>query len=181
MKKRILSLIVAGALSITVLYGCSDKDKTEVITPSQTESQNDTDKNTSNENSDTTKDKNIEEKVEEKFTEAISTIYNTDYSSTDNAKTVTDYINNNFTEETKEDMLNKVKEYSTKLSSSDFVITLVEKVDNIDDAKYDGTYEIRYSVTIAKEKPSAYSDIIGKVTVDKSGNVLINEINEGNF
>lgn len=180
MKKRLLSLIIVGALSIVMLYGCGDKEKTEDITPSQTQSENDTAKDNSNDDANTT-DEDVEDKAEEKFTEAISTIYNTDYSSSDNVKVVNDYINANFTEETKEDMLNTVKDYSSKISSSDFVITLTKEVDNIDDTKYASTYEIRYNVTITNEKPFVYPDIIATVVIDKSGNVLINKINEGNF
>lgn len=195
MKKRLLSLVIASTLSIVMLYGCGDKDNVQNNTPSpsQSQSENNSEKNTSNEevnvnstegegnNGEATISENIETKIKDKFTEAISTIYNTDYNSVDKVKEVTDYIENNFTEESKEDMLNTVNNYSSEISSSDLVITLVKEVDNIDASKYDGTYEIRYNVTITEEKPFVYPDIIGKVVVDKSGNVLINNINEGNF
>ncbi len=195
MKKRLLSLVIASTLSIVMLYGCGDKDNVQNNTPSpsQSQSENNNGKDTSNEevnvnstegegnNGEATISENIETKIKDKFTEAISTIYNTDYNSIDKVKKVTDYIENNFTEESKEDMLNTVNNYSSEISSSDLVITLVKEVDNIDASKYDGTYEIRYSVTITEEKPFVYPDIIGKVVVDKSGNVLINNINEGNF
>lgn len=195
MKKRLLSLVIASMLSIVMLYGCGDKDNSQNNTPSpsQSQSQNDSNKDTSNEevnvnsiegegtNGETTVNENIETKIKDKFTEAIATIYNTDYNSVDKVKEVTDYIESNFTKESKEDMLNVIQNYSSKISSSDLVITLVKEVENIDDSKYDGTYEIRYSVTITEEKPFVYTDIIGKVVIDKSGNVLINSINEGNF
>lgn len=193
MKKRLLSLIIAGTLSTVMLYGCGDKDKVQDSTPSQSQSQNDSEPDTSNEDvnatsiegegndGETTVSEDIEAKLIEKFTEAISTIYNTDYSSADKIKDVNDYIESNFTSESKEDMLNTVENYSSEIFSSDLVITLVKEVANIDDSKYDGTYEIRYNVTITEEKPFVYPDIIGKVVIDKSGNVLINTINEGNF
>lgn len=195
MKKRLLSLVIASMLSIVMLYGCGDKDNSQNNTPSpsQSQSQNDSNKDTSNEevnvnsiegegtNGETTVNENIETKIKDKFTEAIATIYNTDYNSVDKVKEVTDYIESNFTKESKEDMLNVIQNYSSKISSSDLVITLVKEVENIDASKYDGTYEIRYSVTITEEKPFVYTDIIGKVVIDKSGNVLINSINEGNF
>lgn len=197
MKKRLLSLMIVGALLLVNLYGCGDNDNKQEVTPSQNQSQNDTDNDASNEDKDTTENdateddttenddattaENIEEKAKEKFTEAISLIYNTDYSSSDEAKAVNDYVNANFTEETKEDMLKTLETYTSKISSSDFVITLIKKADNIDDKKYDATYNIRYTTTITKLKPFAYSDIIGTVVVDKSGNVLINKISEGNF
>lgn len=195
MKKRLLSLVIASTLSIVMLYGCGDKDnvKNNTPSPSQSQSQNDSEKDTSNEevnvdstegegnNGEATVSENIETKIKDKFTEAIATIYNTDYNSVDKVKEVTDYIESNFTEENKEDMLNTIKNYSSEISSSDLVITLVKKVDNIDASKYDDTYEIRYSVTITEEKPFVYPDIIGTVVIDKSGNLLINSINEGNF
>lgn len=186
MKKRLLSLIIVGALSIGILYGCGDKATVQDNTPSQDQSQNDADKDISGEdNNDDTSDeslnKNLEEKITEKFTEAISTIYNTDFTSEDDVKTVTDYINNNFTEDSKEDMINIIKNYSSKISSSDLVITLVKAVDNIDDSKYTATYDVRYNVVITEEKPSHYIELMGKVVIDKSDNILINSINEGNF
>jgi len=186
MKKKLLSLIIVGALSIGMLYGCGDKTTVKDNTPSQDQSQSDADKDIPDEddNSDDSDDslnQNLEERITEKFTEAISTIYNTDFSSEDDVKTVTDYINNNFTEESKEDMISIIKNYSSKISSSDLVITLVKSVDNIDDSKYTATYDVRYNVIITEEKPSHYSELMGKVVIDKSDNILINAINEGNF
>lgn len=217
MRKKLLSLMLVGALSISMLYGCSDTDKIESTTPSQNQSQDDSKTDTSKENANEDVNDNKDEtssedtptsgntdpnaeingdennnindgskedinvKVKDKFTEAISTIYNSDFTSDNSIKTVTDYINDNFADESKEDMLNTIKSYTTKISSSDLVITLVREVETIDASKYDATFDVRYNVTITEDKPFVYSDLIGKVVIDKSGKVLIKQINEGNF
>lgn len=193
MKKRVLSLILISALSVSIFVGCgNDKSNNNSQNSNQQEEQqqpenNDkedtNDKESSAENND--KDVNIVEevtdkKIEDKFTEVMEFLYNRDYSNEEKATEAENYIKENFTPEGAENMINKIISYGEKVSYSDLLITLVKNIENNDD-RYESMYEIRYNVSVTLGKPSIYSDVIAKVVVDKEGKIFIETINDFEF
>ena len=190
MKKRILSIILISALSISLFVGCGNNNDTNNVQNSnqeQHEQQPEDDKKDDEISSD---DKNIEsnvvveeiteEKIEEKFTEIMDYLYTKDYSNEEQSIEAENYIKENFTPEGAENMINKIISYGEKVSYSDLLITLVKNIDN-NDSRYESMYEIRYNVSVTIGKPSIYSDVIAKVVVDKDGKIFIESINDFEF
>lgn len=192
MNKRFISMIIVSALSISILAGCgNNKTNDENVTtpPSQEENITTDDSNTDEEgtSADTITDEsneteNIDEditkKVENKFTEAIDYLYNRDYSDSQSLEDAKEYITNNFTEDSIEEMISVVENYGMEVSYSDLLITGVKEIEN---STYKKAFDIRYNISVFIGKGSIYSDIIGTVVEDNDGNILIQSINEGNF
>lgn len=192
MNKRFISMIIVSVLSISILAGCgNNKTNDENVTtpPSQEENITTDDSNTDEEgtSADTITDEsneteNIDEditkKVENKFTEAIDYLYNRDYSDSQSLEDAKEYITNNFTEDSIEEMISVVENYGMEVSYSDLLITGVKEIEN---STYKKAFDIRYNISVFIGKGSIYSDIIGTVVEDNDGNILIQSINEGNF
>lgn len=196
MKKRVLSLILISALSLSLFVGCGDdntnnnsqnSNQQEEQQPEKNNEDNNTDKEASAENNDKDTDTgaNIveeitDEKIEAKFTEVMEFLYNRDYSNEEKSMEAENYIKENFTPEGAKNMINKIISYGEKVSYSDLLITLVKNIENNDD-RYESMYEIRYNVSITIGKPSIYSDVVAKVVVDKDGKIFIENINDFEF
>ena len=193
MKRRVLSLILISALSLSLFVGCGDdkannnsqnSDQQEAQQQPENNNQKDNNKeNTSNENNDkesSTVEEVANEKIEAKFTEVMDFLYNIDYSNEEKSMEAENYIKENFTPEGAKNMISKIISYGEKVSYSDLLITLVKNIENNDD-RYESMYEIRYNVSITIGKPSIYSDVIAKVVVDKDGKILIESINDFEF
>ncbi|SCJ33837.1 Uncharacterised protein [uncultured Clostridium sp.] len=194
MKKRVLSLILISALSLSLFVGCGDdntnnnsqnSNQQEEQQPEKNNEDNNTDKEASAENNDKDTGANIveeitDEKIEAKFTEVMEFLYNRDYSNEEKSMEAENYIKENFTPEGAKNMINKIISYGEKVSYSDLLITLVKNIENNDD-RYESMYEIRYNVSITIGKPSIYSDVVAKVVVDKDGKIFIENINDFEF
>lgn len=192
MNKRFISMIIVSALSISILAGCgNNKTNDENVTtpPSQEENittedsnadEEDTSADTITDESNETEniDEDITKKVENKFTEAIDYLYNRDYSDSQSLEDAKEYITNNFTEDSIEEMISVVENYGMEVSYSDLLITGVKEIEN---STYKKAFDIRYNISVFIGKGSIYSDIIGTVVEDNDGNILIQSINEGNF
>lgn len=192
MNKRFISMIIVSALSISILAGCgNNKTNDENVTtpPSQEENittedsnadEEDTSADTITDESNETEniDEDITKKVENKFTEAIDYLYNRDYSDSQSLEDAKEYITNNFTEDSIEEMISVVENYGIGVSYSDLLITGVKEIEN---STYKKAFDIRYNISVFIGKGSIYSDIIGTVVEDNDGNILIQSINEGNF
>lgn len=192
MNKRFISMIIVSALSISILAGCgNNKTNDENVTtpPSQEENittedsnadEEDTSADTITDESNETEniDEDITKKVENKFTEAIDYLYNRDYSDSQSLEDAKEYITNNFTEDSIEEMISVVENYGIEVSYSDLLITGVKEIEN---STYKKAFDIRYNISVFIGKGSIYSDIIGTVVEDNDGNILIQSINEGNF
>lgn len=191
MKRRVLSLILISALSLSLLVGCGDdKLNNNSQNSNQQEAQQQPENNTQQddnkeENKNDDKESSVveevtTEKIEAKFTEVIEFLYNRDYSNEEKSMEAENYIKENFTPEGSKNMINKIISYGEKVSYSDLLITLVKNIENNDD-RYEEMYEIRYNISITIGKPSIYSDVIAKVVVDKDGKILIESINDFEF
>ncbi|MDU2673309.1 MAG: hypothetical protein E7C49_14985 [Clostridium sp.] len=193
MKRRVLSLILISALSLSLFVGCGDdkannnsqnSNQQEAQQQPENNNQKDNNKeNTSNENNDkesSTVEEVTNEKIEAKFTEVMDFLYNIDYSNEEKSMEAENYIKENFTPEGAKNMISKIISYGEKVSYSDLLITLVKNIENNDD-RYESMYEIRYNVSITIGKPSIYSDVIAKVVVDKDGKIFIESINDFEF
>ena len=193
MKRRVLSLILISALSLSLFVGCGDdkannnsqnSNQQEAQQQPENNNQKDNNKeNTSNENNDkesSTVEEVTNEKIEAKFTEVMDFLYNIDYSNEEKSMEAENYIKENFTPEGAKNMISKIISYGEKVSYSDLLITLVKNIENNDD-RYESMYEIRYNVYITIGKPSIYSDVIAKVVVDKDGKIFIESINDFEF
>lgn len=193
MKRRVLSLILISALSLSLFVGCGDdkannnsqnSNQQEAQQQPENNNQKDNNKeNTSNENNDkesSTVEEVTNEKIEAKFTEVMDFLYNIDYSNEEKSMEAENYIKENFTPEGAKNMISKIISYGEKVSYSDLLITLVKNIENNDD-RYESMYEIRYDVSITIGKPSIYSDVIAKVVVDKDGKIFIESINDFEF
>lgn len=198
MKRRVLSLILISALSLSLFVGCGDdkannnsqnSNQQEAQQQPENNNQQDNNKedNKANESSTENNDKEssiveevTNEKIEAKFTEIMDFLYNRDYSNEEKSIEAENYIKENFTPEGAKNMINKIISYGEKVSYSDLLITLVKNIENNDD-RYESMYEIRYNVSITIGKPSIYSDVIAKVVVDKDGKILIESINDFEF
>lgn len=196
MKKRVLSLIIISALSLSLFVGCNDNNTNNSQNTNQQEEQQNQQEENKNEDdiqagnddsntdtdteSDTVVEEITDEKIENKFTEAIEFIYNRDYSNEEKVLEAENYIKENFTPEGAENMINKIVSYDGQVSYSDLLVTLVKNIENTDD-RYESMYEVRYNISVAVGKPSIYSDIIAKVVVDKDGKILIESINDFEF
>lgn len=192
MNKRFISMIIVSVLSISILAGCgNNKTNDENVTtpPSQEENittedsnadEEDTSADTITDESNETEniDEDITKKVENKFTEAIDYLYNRDYSDSQSLEDAKEYITNNFTEDSIEEMISVVENYGIEVSYSDLLITGVKEIEN---STYKKAFDIRYNISVFIGKGSIYSDIIGTVVEDNDGNILIQSINEGNF
>lgn len=192
MNKRFISMIIVSVLSISILAGCgNNKTNDENVTtpPSQEENittedsnadEEDTSADTITDESNETEniDEDITKKVENKFTEAIDYLYNRDYSDSQSLEDAKEYITNNFTEDSIEEMISVVENYGMEVSYSDLLITGVKEIEN---STYKKAFDIRYNISVFIGKGSIYSDIIGTVVEDNDGNILIQSINEGNF
>lgn len=192
MNKRFISMIIVSALSISMLAGCgNNKTNDENVTtpPSQEENittddsdvdEEDTSADTVTDESNETEniDEDITKKVENKFTEAIDYLYNRDYSDSQSLEDAKEYITNNFTEDSIEEMISVVENYGMEVSYSDLLITGIKEIEN---STYKKAFDIRYNISVFIGKGSIYSDIIGTVVEDNDGNILIQSINEGNF
>lgn len=192
MNKRFISMIIVSALSISILAGCGNNktnDENVITPPSQEENittdesntdEEDTSADTITDESDETEniDEDITKKVENKFTEAIDYLYNRDYSDSQSLEDAKEYITNNFTEDSIEEMISVVENYGMEVSYSDLLITGIKEIES---STYKKAFEIRYNIMVAIGKGSIYSDIIGTVVEDNDGNILIQSINEGNF
>lgn len=203
MKKRLIALIIISTLSLSLMVGCgestdSGKDTTGTNTSeinnsdnnnSKTQTDSDTEVETTPEDnsentsdSDATESINVssEDYVKEKFTEVLTKLYNVDYSIPENKEASKEYARNSFSEEGYEEFLKNLNDYNSEITSSDLLITKVTEV-KIDNSSYSKAYEIRYNVNIVDGKPSIYTDLIGVVWEDKSGNLFVNSINDKNF
>ena len=193
MKRRVLSLILISALSLSLFVGCGDdkannnsqnSNQQEAQQQPENNNQKDNNKeNTSNENNDkesSTVEEVTNEKIEAKFTEVMDFLYNIDYSNEEKSMEAENYIKENFTPEGAKNMISKIISYGEKVSYSDLLITLVKNIENNED-RYESMYEIRYNVSITIGKPSIYSDVIAKVVVDKDGKIFIESINDFEF
>lgn len=194
MKKRILSIILISALSLSLFAGCGDnkddnntQNSNQEQQQEQQEQQQKDDKNDEEVSSDdkaaesnTVVEEVTNEKIEAKFTEAFEYLYNRDYSNEEKAIEAEDYIKENFTPEGAKDMINKIVSYGSEVTSSDLLITLAKEIDN-NDERYESMYEVRYNVSVTIGKPSIYSDVIAKLVVDKNGKIFIESINDFEF
>ena len=194
MRRKSLALLLSSLLTLSLFVGCGNKDindtsnnNTDINTPvvednndDATNTDNDIDSDNADENGNVQESKDIEEAVENKLEEAINKLYNSDYTNKSDMEAAIEYINNNFTTYGASSEINQIESYNNEISYSDFLITLVKEVDNIN-SEYKNTYEVRYNITIASGKPSVYTDIIAVLVIDNNDNVLIDSINEGNF
>lgn len=191
MKKRLLSLIVISALSLSLMVGCTSTNDAAKDTPETnvSESQTDTDagkeaepttENASDSDTVGSEDISNEDSIKETFTEVLTKLYNTDYSVEENKAEAKEYARSTFSEEGFEEFLKNLNDYDSEFSSSDLLITKVTEIKN-DNSSYVKAYEVRYNVTITAGKPSSYTDLIGVVWEDKDGKLFINSINQSNF
>lgn len=190
MKKRLISLIIISTLSLSLLVGCGEKkesvnDNNSSTNVEDTKTSNDdkSKEDTTTENEDNTKsDEDItnESGIKEAFTDTLNELYNIDYSVKENKDLAKELARSKFSEEGFEEFIKKINDYSSEFKASDILITKVTEVKN-DNTSYAKAYEIRYNVTITEGKPSNYSDLIGIVVEDRSGNFFINSINQNNF
>ena len=144
MNKRFISMIIVSALSISILAGCgNNKTNDENVTtpPSQEENittedsnadEEDTSADTITDESNETEniDEDITKKVENKFTEAIDYLYNRDYSDSQSLEDAKEYITNNFTEDSIEEMISVVENYGMEVSYSDLLITGIKEIES---------------------------------------------------
>ena len=195
MKKRVLSLILISALSLSLFVGCGKDDSNnnsqnstqqEEVQQSEVNNQKDNkdDASASKDNDKAAESTIVEEvtdeKIESKFTEVMEYLYNRDYSNEEESMEAENYIKENFTPEGAKNMISKIISYGEKVSYSDLLVTLVKNIENNDD-RYESMYEIRYNVSLTIGKPSIYSDVITKVVVDKNGKIFIESINDFEF
>lgn len=195
MKKRVLSLILISALSLSLFVGCGKDDSNnnsqnstqqEEVQQSEVNNQKDNkdDASASKDNDKAAESTIVEEvtdeKIESKFTEVMEYLYNRDYSNEEESMEAENYIKENFTPEGAKNMISKIISYGEKVSYSDLLVTLVKNIENNDD-RYESMYEIRYNVSLTIGKPSIYSDVIAKVVVDKNGKIFIESINDFEF
>ncbi|GAB6168353.1 hypothetical protein JCM1393_08130 [Clostridium carnis] len=206
MKKRFLSIIITTLLSFSVLVSCSNNitaneknnySKEEITIDANADLKKENNKEENNNkvsnNNEVSNNKNsnnapiendsftTEDSIKKSFENSLTNLYKNDYSIEKNKDLAKEFIKKNFTENGTEKINERIKEYNSKLDFSDLTITGIKEIKNIDGNKYLNTYEIRYNITVIDEKPSIYSDIIGVVVTDKSGQVLIDSINQGNF
>ena len=195
MKKRVLSLILISALSLSLFVGCGEEKSNnnsqnstqqEEVQQSEVNNQKDNkdDASASKDNDKAAESTIVEEvtdeKIESKFTEVMEYLYNRDYSNEEESMEAENYIKENFTPEGAKNMISKIISYGEKVSYSDLLVTLVKNIENNDD-RYESMYEIRYNVSLTIGKPSIYSDVIDKVVVDKNGKIFIESINDFEF
>ncbi|MBM6859199.1 hypothetical protein H9X78_01625 [Clostridium saudiense] len=195
MKKRVLSLILISALSLSLFVGCGEEKSNnnsqnstqqEEVQQSEVNNQKDNkdDASASKDNDKAAESTIVEEvtdeKIESKFTEVMEYLYNRDYSNEEESMEAENYIKENFTPEGAKNMISKIISYGEKVSYSDLLVTLVKNIENNDD-RYESMYEIRYNVSLTIGKPSIYSDVIAKVVVDKNGKIFIESINDFEF
>lgn len=194
MKKRLISLIVIGTLSLSLMVACTKNNDTSNNTPSNTSSQTQEDNespNSDKENNDESTNNSTvedgsdtsiknEDAIKIAFSEALTELYNTDYSVAENKSEAKSYARSKFSEEGFEEFLKNLNDYDSEFESSDLLITKIKEIQN-DNTTYVKAYEVTYNVTITSGKPTAYSDLIGMVVEDKDGNILINSFNQRNF
>lgn len=195
MKKRVLSLILISALSLSLFVGCGEEKSNnnsqnstqqEEVQQSEVNNQKDNkDDASASKDNDKAAESTIvgevtDEKIESKFTEVMEYLYNRDYSNEEESMEAENYIKENFTPEGAKNMISKIISYGEKVSYSDLLVTLVKNIENNDD-RYESMYEIRYNVSLTIGKPSIYSDVIAKVVVDKNGKIFIESINDFEF
>ncbi|MBM6838540.1 hypothetical protein H9X77_09965, partial [Clostridium saudiense] len=159
MKKRVLSLILISALSLSLFVGCGEEKSNnnsqnstqqEEVQQSEVNNQKDNkdDASASKDNDKAAESTIVEEvtdeKIESKFTEVMEYLYNRDYSNEEESMEAENYIKENFTPEGAKNMISKRISYGEKVSYSDLLVTLVKNIENNDD-RYESMYEIRYN------------------------------------
>lgn len=187
MKKRLISLIVIGTLSLSLMIACSENNDTSTNTPPSTTSENQDNNKSDKETTDNSTEEDVvdtsiknEDTIKTAFSEALTELYNTDYSVAENKSEAKEYARSKFSEEGYEEFLKNLNDYDSEFKSSDLLITKIKEIQN-DNTTYVKAYEVTYNVTITSGKPTAYSDLIGMVVEDKDGKIFIYSFNQRNF